>query len=162
VTVSGFDRYLQGVLDRAAGEARRDGSAAVEAQHLLLAIAADAGTPTADALGAVGLDRAAIRAALDREFAHSLDAVGVAPSTFGVPPATPDPRRRLPLGSSVQLTLERAVKAAAGADLRPAHLLLGILRAEVGTVPRALALAGVDRVDLAARVAQTLSRSASK
>ena len=37
-------------------------------------------------------------------------------------------------------------------DLRPAHLLLGILRAEVGTVPRALALAGVDQAALTARV----------
>jgi hypothetical protein len=34
--------------------------------------------------------------------------------------------------------------------------LLGILQAEVGTVPRALALAGFDRTALIARVLETL------
>jgi DNA-binding protein WhiA len=34
---------------------------------------------------------------------------------------------------------------------------LGILQAQVGTVPRALAAAGIDRADLIARVAQTLT-----
>ena len=42
-------------------------------------------------------------------------------------------------------------------DQWPAHLLLGILRAEVGTVPRALALAGIDRAGLAERVRQALA-----
>jgi D-alanyl-D-alanine carboxypeptidase len=42
-------------------------------------------------------------------------------------------------------------------DLRPAHLLLGVLQAQVGTVPRALALAGVDRSDLLARVRHSLA-----
>ncbi|GAB2688125.1 hypothetical protein GCM10027089_06630 [Nocardia thraciensis] len=35
--------------------------------------------------------------------------------------------------------------------MRPVDLLLGVLAAEVGTVPCALALAGVDRDDLVAR-----------
>ncbi|GAA2810174.1 hypothetical protein GCM10020219_097610 [Nonomuraea dietziae] len=42
-------------------------------------------------------------------------------------------------------------------DLRPAHVLLGILQAEVGTVPRALALAGVDRTDLLTRVQNAIA-----
>jgi D-alanyl-D-alanine carboxypeptidase len=37
------------------------------------------------------------------------------------------------------------------------HLLLGILRAEIGTVPRALALAGIDRAHLVLRVEQALT-----
>jgi D-alanyl-D-alanine carboxypeptidase len=37
------------------------------------------------------------------------------------------------------------------------HLLLGVLDAKVGTVPRALALAGVDRAELARRAARALS-----
>jgi Clp amino terminal domain, pathogenicity island component len=41
-------------------------------------------------------------------------------------------------------------------DLRPGHLLLGILQAEVGTVPRVLALAGVDRTELIERVRSEL------
>jgi hypothetical protein len=42
-------------------------------------------------------------------------------------------------------------------DLQSAHLLLGILEAGAGTVPRALALAGIDQADLAARVRQALT-----
>jgi Clp amino terminal domain, pathogenicity island component len=46
-------------------------------------------------------------------------------------------------------------------DLQPAHLLLGILQAEVGTVPRALALAGIDRTDLADRARRSLAGTVS-
>ncbi|GAA2609430.1 Clp protease N-terminal domain-containing protein [Paractinoplanes durhamensis] len=148
MTVSGFDRYLKDVLESATEEARRQGAATVEAEHLLLAIAA-AGSP---ALDAAGLDQAAIRAALDREFAHSLATVGVSAAAFDLPPATPAKDRRLQPGASVRLALERTFVAAAGRDPQPAHLLLGILAAEVGIVPRALALAGFDRVALIARV----------
>ena len=56
--------------------------------------------------------------------------------------------------------LERALKAALGQrQIRPGHLLLGVLAAQAGTVPRALALAGVDSGDLAARARQALDRS---
>jgi len=36
-------------------------------------------------------------------------------------------------------------------------VLLGILRADVGTVPRALALAGIDRAGLAERTRRALA-----
>jgi len=51
---------------------------------------------------------------------------------------------------------EQAELAGAGQDGRigPLHLLIGILRADVGTVPRALELAGIDRTDLVARAEQ--------
>lgn len=55
--------------------------------------------------------------------------------------------------------LERALRVAAARGDRaigPGHVVLGVLRAEPGTVPRALAAAGVDRVDLAGRVEATL------
>ncbi|WP_369360812.1 hypothetical protein [Streptomyces sp. cg2] len=42
-------------------------------------------------------------------------------------------------------------------DLRPAHLLLGILQSRLGTVPRALALAAVDLTALTNCVQQLLS-----
>jgi D-alanyl-D-alanine carboxypeptidase len=155
--MAGFDKYLNGALARAGQEARLDGSTTVEAQHLLLAIAADAGTPAAVALESVGLDRAAIRAALDREFADSLGAVGVSASAFDVPPATPDPKRQARLGASVQLALDRAVKAARGAELQPAHLLVGIVQADVGTVPRALAIAGIERAELVTLIQRTVT-----
>jgi D-alanyl-D-alanine carboxypeptidase len=47
--------------------------------------------------------------------------------------------------------------AAVRRNPQPAHLLLGILQAEVGTVPRALSLKGVDRSELVGRIRQTLS-----
>jgi D-alanyl-D-alanine carboxypeptidase len=62
------------------------------------------------------------------------------------------------MGTSAKLALERSVAGASRTrDLRPAHLLLGILSAQVGTVPRALALAGVDREGLASRVRRLLT-----
>jgi D-alanyl-D-alanine carboxypeptidase len=155
--MAGFDKYVKTMLDRAGAEARLDGSATVEARHLLLAFAADQGSAAGRVLAAAGLDRSAIRAALDREFEHSLTTAGVSRSAFGLPPATPDPQRVPHLGDSIRLALERGVKSAARRDPQPAHLLLGILQAEVGTVPRALAMAGVDRADLMARVAETLT-----
>jgi ATP-dependent Clp protease ATP-binding subunit ClpA len=151
--VTETSRYVKGILERGRAEARQDGSPAVEAEHLLLAIAAHRGPPTQPVLAAAGLDRDAIRAALDREFAASLRVAGVELSDFNLPPATPDPQRHVDLGTSAKLVLERAVRLAGRGPgrIRPAHLLLAVLAAEVGTVPRALAMAGVDRAELAAR-----------
>jgi D-alanyl-D-alanine carboxypeptidase len=146
-----FDKYLETMLDRATNEALLDGSTTVEAQHLLLAVAADRGSAAGQLLASAGLDRAAIREALDREFERSLSAAGVARSAFGFGSATPDPKEVPHPANSVRLALERGVNSGARQDLGSAHLLLGILEAEVGTVPRALALAGVDRADLMAR-----------
>ncbi len=51
----------------------------------------------------------------------------------------------------------RAVRAAEGdRQIRPAHLLLGILGAQLGTVPRALQLAGVDQAELTNLTEQAL------
>ena len=151
-----FEHYLNAVMVRAAREAREDGSSTVEASHLLIAVAAepepDPGPGPQGLLAEVGLDEAGVRRALDREFEHSLAAVGVSPNRFDLPrpsrlPAEPG------MGTSARLVLERGVFGAARKkDQRPAHLLLGLLSAEVGTVARALALAGVDREDLLARV----------
>ncbi len=152
-----FDTYLPMILDRGTVEARHDGSSTVEAYHLLLAISADRDSAGGRVLASVGLDHDALRAALDREHAQSLAAAGVTVATFDLPrPAT---RGRSPQpGTSVRLALERGVgPVGRKRALRPIHLLLGILEAEVGTVPRALALAGVDRIDLADRVRRTLA-----
>jgi ATP-dependent Clp protease ATP-binding subunit ClpA len=70
-----FGKYIE----QAREEARDDGSAAVEAQHLLLAIAAGPDAATRQILAAGGLDHRALRDALDREFEHSLAAAGYPP-----------------------------------------------------------------------------------
>jgi D-alanyl-D-alanine carboxypeptidase len=162
--VSESSRYVKGILERARAEARQDGSPAVEAEHLLLAIAAHRETAAQPALAAAGLDRDAIRAALDREFAASLRVAGVELSDFDLPPATADPQRDLDLGTSAKLALERAVRSAGRGPgrIRPAHLLLGVLEAQAGTVPRTLTLAGVDRAELAERTRATLSAEDSR
>jgi len=153
---SGFGRYVHAVVERAGAEAREDGSATTEAQHLLLAIAAEHESTTDRILGSVGLDHRAIREALDQEFERSLSAAGVSLAAFGFSRATAGPDRPR-LGTSAKLALERGFSSVARrSDLRPPHVLLGIVRAQVGTVPRALELAGVDRADLEGRVLETL------
>ena len=143
--MSSFDNYLNKILIAAAAEARAEGSATTEAHHMLLAIAAD-GSPT---LAAAGLDHAAVRAGLDREFIRSLAAAGVRVDG-GLPRATPLPAGPSQLGATARAALERGFAAARRKrDCRPGHVLLGIVLTPVGTVPRALELAGADPARLA-------------
>jgi ATP-dependent Clp protease ATP-binding subunit ClpA len=157
--VTSFGTYVHAIIERGGHEAGKDGSATIEAHHLLLAVAAQEGTTAHRVLTAAGLDERAIRAALDRELEHSLSVVGVSRAAFDLPEPSGDPGGSARIGASARLALERGVAAAARRkDLRSAHLLLGILEAGAGTVPRALALAGVDRADLTARVREALTR----
>lgn len=157
--MSTIDHYINDIIVRGAAEAREESSAATEAHHLLLAIAAVEGTAAHRVLTAAGLGRQAIRDALDREFEHSLDAVGVSLASYDLPKPFRNPKDHPKPGASARLALERGFAAAKGKkDLRPAHLLLGVLSADVGTVPRALALAGLDRAGLMDRVEETLAR----
>jgi D-alanyl-D-alanine carboxypeptidase len=145
------------ILHRAREEAKTAGSPSVEAEHALLAIAGHKGTEAQRILAAAGLDHAAILAALDREFEESLAGAGVSLSAFGLPSA---PRRddRIPRwGTSFKLAVHRAPRGGPGGRLDATRLLLGILRAQVGTVPRALSLAGVDHAALTARAEQALA-----
>ncbi|MGO1054727.1 Clp protease N-terminal domain-containing protein [Crossiella sp. CA198] len=142
--MSAIDHYLQRIILRGAEEAQAEAGSTIEAQHLLLAIAAEPDP----VLAAAGLDRAAIRAALDTEFAHSLAAAGVDRAAFDLR-STPSPDRPTKVGATAKLALERGfARVSRKKDLRPAHITLGVLLAEVGTVPRALALAGIDRAGL--------------
>ncbi|NUS07795.1 MAG: Clp protease [Nonomuraea sp.] len=157
--MSAIDHYINDIVVRGAAEAREEGSSVTEAHHLLLAIAAVEGTAAHRALSAAGFGREAIRDALDREFERSLDAVGVSVASFDLPKPFRDPKDLPKPGASARLALERGFAAAKGKrDLRPAHLLIGVLSAGDGTVPRALALAGVDRAGLLDRVEETLAR----
>ncbi|TMR06421.1 Clp protease [Actinomadura soli] len=158
-----FGTYVKAVMERAADEAQRAGAAAIEAEHLLLAMAAEPESTTRRLLDSAGLDHRAIRDALDEEFRRSLSAAGVIVDDRELPPPSRSPRRPSRIGASGKLVLERGVAAVAHKkDLRPAHLLLGVLRLNAGTVPRALALAGVDRNDLTARVRRSLPGEAGQ
>lgn len=182
--MTGFRTQLRNILDRAGREATLDGSSTVEAQHVLLAIAADPATTAGRVLTSVGLDHRAIRDALDREHEHSLGAAGVSLSGFDLPPRSEDargekargedargkkargedspggdPRCATRLGASVRIALERGL-AGVRRNPQPAHLLLGILQAQVGTVPRTLALTGIDQTELTVRLRQALANPA--
>ncbi len=137
-----FERFTNDarriVLQAAEVEVAALGASTIESEHLLLALS--------DTIG-VGHD--VLLDALELETAASLDAVGV---SLRPPPPGPH-RRRFRMGTSAKLALHRAVKAAlarSDREITAKHLALGVLQAEVGTVPRALALAGLDRKALAA------------
>ena len=151
--MAAIDVYIDAIIKCGARAARDDGSRAIEAHHLLLAVAAEGDVSSRAVLTSAGLDHRAVRDALDREFEHSLSAAGVSAAAFRLPPpapAGPPPSR---LGASARLALERGFACVSSKkDLRPGHVLIGILRAEAGTVSRALALAGVDRDELIGRV----------
>ncbi|MFF9900994.1 Clp protease N-terminal domain-containing protein [Streptomyces longispororuber] len=152
-----FDDYAGALMEAGAREAQQAGSATIEAEHLLLSIAAERDTAAGRALGSAGLDPATIREALRREFRAGLEVAGVsiAERDLPVPQASTAPPSKV--GQSAKLALERGVTAVQNKkDLRPGHLLLGILRLEHGTVPRALSVAGVDRGALRRRVEQSL------
>lgn len=155
-----FAEHARAIVRQAEQEAQEAGCPLIEAEHLLLAMSGAHGDEARDVLASVGLDRDGLRAALDREFRQSLSAAGVTLPAGGLPAASRDPQCRAHMAASGKLVLERALKAALGQrQIRPGHLLLGVLAAQRGTVPRALTLAGVDQDNLAARTRQALDQS---
>ena len=144
--VTRFRQHVRTIVKKAEVEARASGSPTVEAEHLLLAISAHEGTQAQHLLASVGLDHHGIKLALSREVHQSLGAAGLTIDPGLLPHATVDPSRHLRLGASAKTALERGARASAGArQIQPRHLLIGVLGAQGGTVPRMLALAGVDQ-----------------
>jgi len=147
-----FTRDARQVVKAAETLASGLGSPTVEAEHLLLALA-----DSVPVLADYGLDHDGVLAALDEERERSLHAVGISARDFDLPP---QPLTRPRFAASSKLALERAVRAAAArSDRRIAggHILVGVLAADAGTVPRALAIAGIDRQELRDRAAAALS-----
>jgi ATP-dependent Clp protease ATP-binding subunit ClpA len=147
------------VVGAAREEAQALGSATIEAEHLLLALAGDQDSPTGRLLAHSGLARDGVLAALERESARSLAAVGVDIHDYAPSSASSSPRLRPRLAASSKRALEWGLRTAIARNdlrIRSPHLLLGILRADIGTVPRALALADIDRLDLATRAERLL------
>jgi len=151
------ERFVKEARDVAAGaheEARAHGSSTVEAEHVLLALARDSGGHAGEVLARAGLDHAAVVEALESEFERTLATVGVSVGALGTPPAVPFAGRPR-FGASATAALERALEVARDRGdrrIESAHILLGVLRAREGTVPRALRGAGVDPAALAADI----------
>ncbi len=143
-----FAKQTRAVVDAAVREeAATDGRGVVEAEHLLLALADD------PAIRQAGLDHEAIADALVREQEQSLASVGVSAGDLepARAPRVGNPR----LATSAKLAIERAARVTASRGERrmtPQAILLGVLGAEHGRVPRALALADVDVDELRARL----------
>lgn len=151
------DDARHAVLRGAEAQARSSGSPTIEAEHLLLALAAEG--PVGRLLAEYGIDVQGIHEALARELERSLAAVGVELADHPLPRAPTAPRRRPKLATSSRQALVRAVGLARGRDERritAPHLLCGVLQAELGTVPRALDLARVDRAALRASAERLL------
>jgi ATP-dependent Clp protease ATP-binding subunit ClpA len=150
-----FARDARAAVVDAREIARELVSPTVEAEHLLLALARQPGTPAQQTLAEFGLDYDAALAALEAEAARSLAAVGIA---VELPPVSPFPDAPR-FATSAKATLERALRVAAAhgeRGIQSAHVLLALLRPGVGTVARALECAGVDRAALIGRLETAL------
>jgi hypothetical protein len=143
-------RRLHAIGRNAIAEAAARRAGTVEAEHVLLAILARPAEPAAALLAEAGLDYAGFGAALDAERARSLRAAGIAPLSTASLAATP--RTSVPgWGASVRDVLRGADKPAAKdgrAGALEIELAIAILGASLGTVPRAVALAGLTRESL--------------
>ncbi len=143
---------MRGLVARCVEEAARRGTTVVEAEHVLLAISADPDIPASRLLADAGLDHASIESALRDERLRSLASAGVEPvdaQSLAVSRRTDKRTDKPRWGASVAMAMKRERR---GGGSRALAVLIGVLRAEVGTVPRALALAGIDRPALLARL----------
>jgi hypothetical protein len=134
-------------------EAREDGARFIEAEHVLLALAAS-DTDAGRLLVGAGLDRDRLAGALREERRRSLSFAGMEHLTKAPTPSG-EVDRAISLGTSAKDALRRGLHAQADRQRRTRldsiGLLIGVLQAELGTVARALALAGVERSALIAR-----------
>jgi len=147
-----LSRALRPVVVRSIAEAQQRNAALVEAEHLLLALSRVGSPPVRTVLADAGLDPDGVEAALAGERAASLGVAGVTP-----PPAdrlAAAPRITRPRwGASAREALTRAHRVASANHrqrMGELDLLAALLALELGTVPRALSLAGVDRQSLLA------------
>ena len=158
---STFD--IRRLVAQARREARALGSPRIEAEHLLLALAASPNVAAGQLLASEGLKHEAVRRALDLEFERSLAAADIWLEGLSLLEARLPVMGQLPLAHSAKLALQRALKVRSARHERrldSLHILLGILSSELGTVARALGAAEVDRGALAAAARAELDRVA--
>ncbi|MET0725331.1 MAG: Clp protease N-terminal domain-containing protein [Leifsonia sp.] len=140
------------VITLAVKGATTRGAATVEAEHLLLAIAADGG-PISDALADFGLDPDRIERLLVTEREAALAAIGFTAIDHSMLSATPR-RSRPAWGASAKEAIARGAKLGRRdrQRIRTADLLVGILLADLGTVPRVLAFGDIDAEAVLGRI----------
>lgn len=142
-----LSRVVRQIVIHSITEAQLRNSGLVEAEHLLLALSREGSPSIRSALEDAGLDPDGLSTALDAERAASLRVAGVTP----VPPERlrSSPRVIRPRwGASFKDALARAHRVGAAnrrQRMGELDLLTALLGLELGTVARALTLAGVDR-----------------
>ena len=153
---SGFPQTARALFTKASEEAARRGSSTIEAEHLLLALTADPHSAASATLAPVGLDHERFEAALAEERTRSLAFAGVGPIDPERLVATPHPKARPSWGASVREAMgvmhritPHGRQTRRGVEV---NILIALLSADLGTVPRALAIAGVDRPALLAQL----------
>jgi D-alanyl-D-alanine carboxypeptidase len=151
------------VVRQFVAEAKQDTAKFIEAEHMLLALATNAGSDACSLLNESGLTYQQLISALREERRRTLAFAGVEPLDERQTAAT-ELERQLTLGTSAKVAIKRALLASHDLRSHRPHidstgLLLGILQAELGTVPRTLAIAGVDRAVLMARTGNQMSQA---
>jgi ATP-dependent Clp protease ATP-binding subunit ClpA len=144
-------------------EAKQDTAKFVEAEHMLLTLATSEQSDACRLLNESGLTYRQLASALHEERRRSLAFAGIEPLDEHEVAAT-ELDRPLSLGTSAKVAIKRAMIASHDRrNRRPrilsTGLLVGILQAELGTVPRTLAIAGVDRAALIARAGNQMSEA---
>ncbi len=140
-------------LNTAQGEARDLGSPTIEAEHILLALIDTPGTAAGRLLRENGVGRERLMAALHEENRRALAYVGVQGLTDEQQRASRISRTPH-WGASAKDALVRTHQVASGqrrGRCDTTDLLVGVLQATIGKVPRALSLAGVDSAGLIAQ-----------
>ncbi len=151
-----LDVEVKGKVERATELAAAEGSATVEAEHLLLALVDPADDAVGRALVGVGMSAGSIREARDRLFQSTLASVGVE-TKRPAPVAAARLRRgrRTSFGQSAKLAIERTLASATRSNdghIGTAHLLWGVVAAEVGMTPALLAELGTTADDLGTKL----------
>ncbi len=142
-----FERFAaeaKDVVRRAERRAARAGDGAIDAEHLLLALAETPDTSAGRVLAAVGVDDAVLADAVARDEIELLRAVGVTAEPRESRPAL---GRRLRFTPASKKALEGALRAAVDRGERrieTRHVLLGLVRPPVGRVDQVLLHAGTD------------------
>lgn len=147
-------KALKQLCEGAMTQAEAEGLSEVGAEHFLLS-AFDLPDGTARrSFEPFGIDKEALRAAIERHYAEALKAAGMGGEAM--PPPAPitrptSPWAGLPSSASGLALLDRlAEKGPAGEPLCGADVVLATLSARRGTVPRVLASLRIDPEALAA------------
>lgn len=128
------------LLRRAEQQARLLGAPACDAEHILLALVDGPGESASAVLSSLGLGRQRITEGLEREMTTALASAHVHLAQLPGPAGLED-GGRIRWGESAQRVVERSVHESP--DDPSLRLLLAIVHAEAGVIPRLLTELGV-------------------